>query len=243
VTLGVCSEEAHLAHAGHLRRIRQGRPQIILKLAVSADEKTGLAGRRPAEISGNASRAAAHMLRATSDAVLVAIGTVVADDPLLNCRLPGMDECSPVRIVLDGSLRTPPASRLVATARQYPLWIIGRIDAPVEAERALKAAGAEVMRVDPGQDGRVDLAAAMHLLGARGITRLLVEGGPILSAALIEGDFVDEAVVVRSPKTLGADAVPAIEGLPLAALTESPKLKLVERRAVGEDMLVHLLRS
>jgi len=243
VELGVGREDATFAHAGHLRRIREGRPQVILKLAVSADGKSALAGRRPIMISGNASLAEAHMLRARNDAVLVAIGTVLSDDPLLNCRLPGMDDRTPVRVVLDGSLRTPMTSRLVKTAQQYPLWMIARTDAPVEPELTLAAAGADVMRVDAGSDGRVDLRAALALLGARGITRLLVEGGPILSAALIKADLVDEAIVVRSQKTLGEGAIPAIEGMPLEALIQSPKLKLFERRAVGDDALVHLVRS
>ncbi len=243
VELGVGREEASFAHAGHLRRIREGRPQVILKLAVSADGKSALEGRRPIMISGNASLAEAHMLRARNDAVLVAIGTVLSDDPLLNCRLPGMDDRTPVRVVLDGSLRTPMSSRLVKTAQQYPLWMIARTNAPVEPELMLAAAGADVMRVDAGPDGRIDLRAALVLLAARGITRLLVEGGPILSAALIKADLVDEAVVVRSLKTLGSKAVPAIEGMPLEALIHSPKLKTFERRAVGDDTLVHLVRS
>jgi len=243
VELGVGREDATFAHAGHLRRIREGRPQVILKLAVSADGKSALAGRRPIMISGNASLAEAHMLRARNDAVLVAIGTALSDDPLLNCRLPGMDDRSPVRVVLDGSLRTPMTSRLVKTAQQYPLWMIARTNAPVEPELALAAAGADVMRVDAGPEGRIDLRAALALLGARGITRLLVEGGPILSAALIKADLVDEAIVVRSQKTLGDGAIPAIEGMPLEALIHSPKLKMFERRAVGDDALVHLARS
>ncbi len=243
VELGVGREEASFAHAGHLRRIREGRPQVILKLALSADGKSALEGRQPIMISGNASHAEAHMLRARNDAVLVAIGTVLSDDPLLNCRLPGMDDRTPVRVVLDGSLRTPMASRLVKTAQQYPLWMIARTDAPVEPELTLAAAGADVMRVDAGADGRIDLTAAFALLAARGITRLLVEGGPILSAALIKADLVDEAVVVRSPKTLGSKAIPAIEGMPLEALIHSPKLKVFERRTAGDDTLVHLVRS
>jgi diaminohydroxyphosphoribosylaminopyrimidine deaminase/5-amino-6-(5-phosphoribosylamino)uracil reductase len=131
----------------------------------------------------------------------------------------------------------------VQTARQYPLWIIGRVDAPIEDERRLKAAGAEVMRVDAGSDGRVDLRTALKLLGALGITRLLIEGGPILSASLVRADLVDEAVIVRSPKRLGADALPALEGMPLEALAESPNLQLLERRQAGPDSLTHLVRS
>src|SRR5207244_4620738 len=113
------------AHAGHIRRLRDGRPHVLLKLAVSADGKAGLAGRRPAVITGEAARARVHGLRAISDAVLTGIGTALADDPLLTCRLPGMTERSPVRVVLDSTLRLPPESRLAATARDTPLWTVG----------------------------------------------------------------------------------------------------------------------
>ncbi|MEX0589594.1 MAG: bifunctional diaminohydroxyphosphoribosylaminopyrimidine deaminase/5-amino-6-(5-phosphoribosylamino)uracil reductase RibD [Xanthobacteraceae bacterium] len=243
VTLGVGAEEARFAHAGHFRRMADGRPHIILKIAVSADGKTGLVGRRPAAISCPASRAEAHMLRATSDAVLVGIGTVIADDPLLNCRLPGMADRSPIRVVLDAKLRMPLNSSLVRTVREIPLWLIATEAAPGDAEKRLKAAGIEVMRVPAGRDGRVDLVAALRLLGGRGITRVLVEGGPILSAALVQSDLVDEAVVVRSANALGADAVDALESLPLTALTESPRLKVIERRMAGADTLTRYFRS
>src|SRR6266436_284622 len=119
VEVGLGADEARRAHAGHIRRVQDGRPHVSLKLAVSADGKAGLADRRPAAITGEAGRARAHLLRAQSDAVLTGIGTVVADDPLLTSRLPGMR--SPVRVVLDATLRLPLASKLLATARQVPL--------------------------------------------------------------------------------------------------------------------------
>lgn len=242
VTTGVCATEAALEHVGHIRRVKDGRPHIILKLAVSADGKSGLAGRRPVDISGDGSRSEAHMLRAVCDAVAVGVGTVVADDPNLTCRLPGMSDRSPIRIVLDGSLRTPLGSRLVKSAREVPLWLIACDDAPAAAEAKLKEAGAEVLRVSAGTGSKLDLVAAFEALGARGLTRLLIEGGPILSAALIQADLVDEAVVVQSPKVLGQGNLAAIDGLPLAALLENPKLRVIERRAVGPDRLTRLVR-
>ena len=242
VTVGSGEAEAKRAHAGHIRRMRDGRAHVILKLAVSADGKTGLAGRKPVDISCDRSRAEAHMLRATSDAVLVGVGTVLADDPMLNCRLPGMADRSPIRIVLDGLLRTPLSSRLVKTAKDIPLWIVARPDAPLEPQRELEAAGAQVMRVSAA-GGKVDLGEALWLLATREITRVLVEGGPILSAALLKANLVDEAVIVRSPKTLGEDAIPALEGMPLSALVENPRLAVLERYSAGEDTLMHLFRS
>src|SRR5262249_60087066 len=120
VEVGVAAEGAGGAHAGHTRRVQDARPHVILKLAVSADGKAARSGRRPAAITGEAGRARAHLLRAQSDAVLTGIGTVVADDPLLTSRLP--DVRSPLRVVLDATLRLPLASKLVAAPPQVPPW-------------------------------------------------------------------------------------------------------------------------
>ncbi len=113
VEVGVGAEEARRDHAGHIRRMRDGRPHVMLKLAISADGKAGAAGRKPVAITGEAVRERVHLLRAHSDAIMVGIGTVLADDPMLTCRLPGMAKDSPVRIVADSMLRLPVHSRLV----------------------------------------------------------------------------------------------------------------------------------
>ena len=114
VEVGVGADAARQDHAGHIRRMTDGRPHVILKLAVSGDGKAGLSGRRPVQITGSAARNQVHQMRATSDAVLTGIGTALSDDPLLTCRLPGMAERSPVRVVLDSRLRLPLEGRLVA---------------------------------------------------------------------------------------------------------------------------------
>ena len=242
VTVGPGEAEAVRAHAGHIRRMKDGRPHVILKIAVSVDGKTGLKGRKPADISCDVSRAEAHMLRATSDAVMVASGTVLADDPMLNCRLPGMEDRSPIRVVLDGGLRISLTTKLVKTAREIPLWVIARPDASPEKQRELEQAGAEVMRVSTA-GGKIDLSEALFLLATRNITRLLVEGGPIISAELLRENLIDEAVIVHSPKELGADAIPALEGMNLSELLENPRLEVIERRTLGADTLTHLFRS
>jgi diaminohydroxyphosphoribosylaminopyrimidine deaminase/5-amino-6-(5-phosphoribosylamino)uracil reductase len=235
VTLGVCADEARRAHAGHISRVRNGRPHVTLKLAVSADGKAGLAGRRPAAITGEAARERVQLMRAMNDAVVTGIGTVLADDPQLTCRLPGMDHRSPVRVVLDSDLRLPPASRLAVSAARTLDWTFASETAPQDREPALTDLGVEVLRV-PGTDGRLDLAAVLRGLAARGITRVMVEAGPILSAAFVQSDLVDEATLFISPKTID-EGIDALEGMPLTALTQSAKLRLVSSEAVGADRL------
>ena len=173
-------------------------------------------------------------MRATSDAVLTGIGTALSDDPLLTCRLPGMADRSPVRVVLDCELRLPLDGRLVATAREVPLWVVTGEGAPPDREQALRAKGVEVLRVRSA-DGRLDLAAVLQTLAARGITRLMIEAGPIVSAAFVKADLVDEAIVFRSPNAIGPDGIDALEGLPLAALTASPRLSMKGTEMAGAD--------
>ena len=240
VKIGIGADAARRAHAGHIRRMRQNRPQVMLKLAVSADHKAGLAGRRPAPITGEPARAHVHLMRAMSDAVLTGIGTVLADDPLMTCRLPGMADRSPVRVVLDGDLRLPPDSRLVATARETPLWVVTSALAPDEREQGLCSAGAEVLRV-PVAGGRLELAAVLERLAERGITRLMVEAGPILAAAMVEADLVDEAVLLRSPKPIGRTASTRSRNSAC-----SPHRRALARidphRLAGEDTIYFLVR-
>jgi diaminohydroxyphosphoribosylaminopyrimidine deaminase/5-amino-6-(5-phosphoribosylamino)uracil reductase len=234
VEVGIGADEARRAHAGHIRRMRDGRPHVMLKLAVSADEKIALSGRRPAAITGARSRNRVHLMRSMHDAVLTGIGTVLADDPVLTCRLPGMR--SPVRIVLDASLRLPPKSRLVASVGQAPLWVVAHESVANDREQALKAIGAEVLRVE-GSNGRLDLGAVLKLLAERNIARVMGEAGPILATAMIRADLVDEAALFRSPLVIGSDGIDALDGEPISALTQSAQLRRIATESVGSDTL------
>jgi diaminohydroxyphosphoribosylaminopyrimidine deaminase/5-amino-6-(5-phosphoribosylamino)uracil reductase len=235
VETGLGAEEAARQHAGHIRRMREGRPQVLLKLAASSDGKAGLPGRKPAAITGEPARLRLHQMRAECDAILVGIGTVLSDDPHLTCRLPGMLERSPVRVILDARLRVPLATSIIGTARETPTWVFTTSNSSPVAEGILKSKGVEVFRVD-GSDGRLDLAAVLKALAERGITRLMVEGGPTVAAAFVQADLVDEVALFRSPNPLG-QGIDALEGLPLTALTQSPKLKSVAIETIGGDTL------
>jgi diaminohydroxyphosphoribosylaminopyrimidine deaminase/5-amino-6-(5-phosphoribosylamino)uracil reductase len=141
---------------------------------------------------------------------------------------------SPARLILDAALRLPLASKLLVTARQTPLWIVSATDASREREQALIAQGANVLRV-AAAEGKLDLAAVLKALADRGITRVMVEAGPILAAAFLRADLVDEAALFRSPNAIGADGLDALDGMPLSALTRSPRLTAIGSEALGAD--------
>src|SRR5712671_6168124 len=238
VDVGLCAKEAARDHAGHFHRIRDKRPHVILKLAVSSDGKIGAAGRKPVAITGEAAKARVHLLRAQCDAVLVGIGTVLADDPLLTCRLPGMEAQSPVRVVLDARLRIPGTSKLVHSARETPLWVMTSSLSEAPAAMKLGAAGAQVIRVaattkPPG----LDLPAVLRALSEKGISRLLVEGGARVASSFVAAGLVDEAWLLRGAEPVGADGVAALDALPLTALTESPTFKVRASETLEKDTL------
>jgi len=238
VDVGLGAAEAAHDHAGHFRRIRDKRPHVILKLAVSADDKIGAVGHKPVAITGEAARTRVHLLRAQCDAILVGIGTVLADDPLLTCRLPGMEARSPVRVVLDRSLRIPGTSRLVHSARQTPLWVVTSNLSEAPAAVKLGAAGAQVIRVaatasPPG----LDLLAVLQALAEKGITRLLVEGGSRVAASFVAADLVDQVWLLRGRDEVGADSVAALDALQLTAITRSPAFKVRASEGLQHDTL------
>jgi len=237
VDVGLGAEEAARDHAGHFRRVRDKRPHVILKLAVSSDDKIAGAGHKPTAITGEAAKTRVHLLRAQCDAILVGIGTVRADDPLLTCRLPGMAARSPVRVVLDRALRIAGDSRLVHSARQTPLWLMASELAEAPAAAKLTAAGAQVIRLAPTAAPGLDLSAVLHALSERRITRLMVEGGSRVASSFVAADLADEIWLLRGPNAVGADGIAALDALPLAAITQSPAFRVRASETLDKDSL------
>jgi diaminohydroxyphosphoribosylaminopyrimidine deaminase / 5-amino-6-(5-phosphoribosylamino)uracil reductase len=234
VDVGLLADEARRVHAGHLRRVAEARPHVRLKLAISSDGKAGLGGRRPIQLTGELATEYVFRMRAQADAILVGIGTVLADNPALSCRLPGMFERSPVRVVLDTTLKVPLATHVVATVRETPTWIFaGQGGSPI-AEEILTDRGAKVVRVG-GANGRLNLREILKILANEGITRLMVEGGPTVAASFVDADLVDEVVLLHAQQAIGEQGIDALEGMPLTALTQSPKLKLRASEELGAD--------
>ncbi|MDQ2801922.1 MAG: bifunctional diaminohydroxyphosphoribosylaminopyrimidine deaminase/5-amino-6-(5-phosphoribosylamino)uracil reductase RibD, partial [Pseudomonadota bacterium] len=174
VVQGLLEAAAEDVIAGFALRVRQGRPLVTLKLASTLDGRIATASGESRWITGPSARRMAHALRGRHDAIMVGIGTVLADDPDLTCRLPGFRPTPLVRVVIDSRLRTPLAARLVATAAEAPTWVLTREGADPARRAALAARGVTVIEVAGAGPG-VDLAAALAQLSLTGVARVLVE--------------------------------------------------------------------
>jgi diaminohydroxyphosphoribosylaminopyrimidine deaminase/5-amino-6-(5-phosphoribosylamino)uracil reductase len=230
VESGLQAEEARWVTLGHILRVTERRPFVQLKMAVGRDGDVprGAAG-EPLFVTGPEARAHGHLLRASSDAILVGSGTARDDDPDLTCRLPGLSARSPVRLVLSRALDVSLDSKLVRTARTVPVWIFTRDGAAVDKAQALEASGVRIFRV-PEAAGGLSLRAVLALLADEGVTRLLVEGGASIWRAFAAEGLVDEAVLFQAGQETSSAAL-------AAGLAPGLDLALVARRQVGADTL------
>ncbi len=242
VDTGLLEHEARALNAGFIRRITQGLPVVTLKLATTLDGRIALASGESRWITGPEARREAHALRDRHDAILVGSGTVLADDPDLTCRIPGMPRVAMLRVVADSRLRTPLTARLVATAREAPSWIVTAPGHPPAARAAYQQHGVEILTVATTREGHLEPRALLAELAKRGVTRVLCEGGAALAAALLRADLVDRLAWFHAPAIIGADGRPAAEALHLAALAAMPRFRRIAARAVGADWLTQYQR-
>lgn len=241
VTESVLTQEADHDQHGFLTRVRHGRPMVTLKLASTLDGRIATATGESQWITGPEARRAAHALRGTHDATLAGIGTVLADNPALTCRIPGFRRRPDIRIVLDSHLRTPPDSILVETAHHTPTWIIHRDDADPAHCEAMQQAGIRLLPV-PGTPNGVSIEQALKALGAAGLTRVLVEGGAAVAASLLQSNLVDRIAWFHAPALIGADGLPALQTLGLTALTQMPRFQRTAFQTLGPDILTEFQR-
>ena len=236
VERGLCAEAAHWMAAGHILRVTERRPFTQAKLALGADGAVprGAQG-QPVWATSPAARALGHLMRARADAILVGRRTVLDDDPLLTCRLPGLEDRSPTRVVLARQLDGLHRTRLALTAREHALWVFCGEGSDA---RQLEAAGARIARV-PEIGGGLWLPNVMETLVAEGITRLLIEGGPATWRAFSDAGLIDEAVLLHARGRGGAGLEEAAAAATLERYVATTNLQVFDHRTVGgDDMMV-----
>jgi diaminohydroxyphosphoribosylaminopyrimidine deaminase/5-amino-6-(5-phosphoribosylamino)uracil reductase len=238
VTRGVLAEDARRANLGHFLRVTRGRPMVTVKLAVTADfYAAGFPGDPRLVITGTPANRLVHVMRAMHDAVMTGIGTILADDPLLSVRLPGLEDRKLLRVVLDSDLRLPPSARLAATVAKIPTLAIAGIGASEEKAARLREAHVEVVHVPRDTSGRVDLLEALKLLGKRGLTRIFCEGGPGMAAALIGQELADGVIIMTAPEPLGREGVLGLDSTAAKRLDDPEHYRVAETRMIGADRL------
>ncbi len=237
VVEGICENEAIDLNMGFILSKTISKPLVTLKMATSLDGKIATSTGNSQWITGPIARQYGHLLRAQNDAILIGTGTALTDDPSLTCRLAGLEGNSPIRIVADSRLRLPLTSELVKTARDVPLWIVTLPGNAAERIDAYKDLGVDVIEVQSETSGFPDLKMALNELSARGITRLLVEGGSHLQASLIKEGLVDRIMWFRAAKIIGGDGIPALQSIGLKEVASAPTLELRDSRPLDEDVL------
>ena len=243
VSEGILASEVRQELRGYLTRRSSNRAYVTLKLAVSADGKIARQAGSPTAITGPEVKARVHLLRAEADAILVGVSTVLADDPELTCRLPGMQDRSPIRVVSDSRLSIPPTCNLVRSARETPVWIMTTGNADPQARAALEARGVRIIECAQTPDGKVDLADMLTRLAAEGISNVLAEGGAHMARALVEAGLADEVLLFTAPVKLGAGGLDAMAGLPLDTVRASASFRAQsENEKLGTDWLARYLR-
>jgi diaminohydroxyphosphoribosylaminopyrimidine deaminase/5-amino-6-(5-phosphoribosylamino)uracil reductase len=238
---GELSKDARLLNQPFRKHARAGRPWVLFKSAMTLDGKVATRAGDSQWISGAESRELAHAWRLALDAVIVGIGTVLADDPQLTARPQGSqvaDECQPQRVVFDSLARMPTDSRLIADAPAIPLTVVVSRAAARAATDALEAGGAHVV-VAAGENEPARIRNALDQLGAMGITSALLEGGPHLAGAFLDAGEIDEVRLFLAPVLLGGrTARDPLEGEGVEKISDAMRALTLECERVGEDLMI-----
>lgn len=240
VDVGLLGEECRQLNAPFVKYITTGKPLITLKVALSMDGKVATPLGEARWISGEESRKYVHKLRQNADAIMVGIGTVLEDDPLLTVRLPSFKKPrQPWRVIVDSSLRLPLGSQIVRTAKNYPTLVATTNSAPLDQIKKLEKAHVEVLIAAKDRQGRVSLNALMEELAKRGILSVLLEGGPTLNASALQEKLIDRLLFFIAPKLIGGEKAPgAIGGKGISRLKDAIPVKNLRVRKLGFDLLV-----
>lgn len=238
VEVGLLSAEARRQNAAYRKWVTRGLPFVTWKSAMTLDGKIATATGDSRWVTGERARAHVHRLRAEHDALLIGIGTVRADDPLLTARVAGRQARSPLRVIVDARAELPLESQLMRTLDRAPVLVATTDHAPESRRTALARAGAELLLL-PDEAGRVDLAALMRKLARREVTSLLLESGGEVAAAMLAAGLVDRALVFVAPKLIGGRGAPGpVGGEGIGRMADALALRDVVVRRFGDDIAI-----
>lgn len=237
VTVGVLERKAQRLNEVFMKYIVTKKPFVTYKSAMSLDGKIATSTGESQWITCEESRTDSHKLRHDYTGIMVGIGTVLADDPLLNCRIEGGKQ--PIRIVADSYLRIPEDSKLVRTAEEYPLIVATTSKGDPEKKNRLKEKGVRVWDIPLDENGRVDLMCLMKYLGENEVDSIVIEGGGTLAEQAMKAGIVDKMIVYMAPLIIGGkDAKTPLEGAGISRLNEAWKLQEWSMEMIGTDMKV-----
>ena len=242
VRTGLLGDEARHLNAGFLSVIEHGRPWVTLKTATTLDGAIAARTGESKWITGEAARNRGHLYRAQNDAILTGIGTVRQDDPSLTCRIAGLEDRSPIRVIVDPRAETPLDSQLIKSMETVPVWLIVGDDAPAENIQALQNVGAKVIMFPPISGGRLAPQDIVKALAGEGITRVLLETGSALSGSFMSDDLVDELAWFRAPSVMGGDSLPAIAPMAVNTPDNATRFQYLETIPLDGDRLERYLR-
>jgi len=242
VITDVLGDEARHLNAGFISKITQNRPLFALKTAASLDGRIATGTGDSKWITADTARQFGHLLRARHDAIMIGSETALADDPSLTCRLAGMEDQSPVRIILSSGLRLSPDSQLVQTANQVPT-IIYTLDPSTEHRAEMETRGVTVVIAGADENGRISVSGVASDLAARGMTRVLLEGGGTLAASFLKADLIDRVYWFTAAKLIGGDGRPALAGMDIDRLNQTPAFTRRSNCVMGADILDILERD
>ncbi len=236
VLTGIETIAARAVLRGYLSRHERQRPFLTLKMAGTLDGRIATSTGESRWITGDSARKRVHLMRAQSDAILIGVGSVLADDPTLDVRLPGLQNVRPFRVVADTRLQTPLTGRLAQSVTQQPLILITSDTAPADRVDAFRALGATVVIVQV-KDGSVALDKSLKKLAGMGIGSVLCEGGARLAAGLLKGGHVDELAWFTAGAAMGDNGTAAVANSGVTRLAEMPRFEQVSYERTGNDVL------
>ncbi len=238
VTAGICADLAAEVMSDYLIRSFRKRPEVILKMAISADGMVGRSGAGQVRITGAEADSRVHILRAEAQAIMIGGGTLRADDPELTCRLPGLEGRSPIRVLVGGAEALTEGSRILRTLGKAPVWLAATERSDPERLAQLQRRGVQLLAVEE-MAGLVALPELLEDLAQRGVMSILVEGGARLARSLLDDDLVDRIVLFEGPMRIGAGGIAA----PLTSDSIPVGFDLLRRDRLGPDLYGEWIRK